>query len=52
MPVHRDRDDLYIADDKDWQAARREHRSIVVAWIAVFLLGIIFWAVVVCAVLG
>ena len=46
MPVHRDRDHLYIADDVDWNAARREHRSVVVAWVATFLIGTIFWAVV------
>jgi hypothetical protein len=51
MPVHSDRGHLYIADDKEWQAARREHRSIVVAWIAVFLLGAIFGVVVIGALL-
>ena len=47
MPVHSDHGDLFIADDEAWKAARREHRSVVVAWVATFLIGIIFWAVVI-----
>lgn len=31
--------------------ARREHRSVVVAWVAAFALGAIFWAVVIGALL-
>jgi len=30
-----------------WRLERREHRARVVAWVATFALGAIFWAVVI-----
>lgn len=47
MPVHSQDGDLFIVDSETLKAARREHRSIVAAWVAVFLIGAIFWTVLI-----
>ena len=57
MPVHSRDGQLYIVDTEAvWKEhmreMRREHRSRLVAWSATFLLGAIFWAAVLYAVLG
>ena len=45
--IIRDKASLYAL-----KLERREHRARVVAWVATFALGAIFWAVVIGAVLG